>query len=77
MNLTEKQSKIAMGLLMAFFMAFVMSLIMTLVNVGLIEAFPLIWLKSFTIGFLVAVPTSMVAAPISQKLIQNFAANDK
>ena len=77
MNLTEKQSKIAFGIMMAFFMALAMSFIMVLINVGVVNAFFLIWMKSFLIGFAVAVPTSMVAAPISQKLIHKFTNSTK
>lgn len=69
MRLTKKQSKIVFGVLMAFFMAMAMSFIMVLINIGLVESFIPIWLKSFFIGFVVAVPTSMIAAPISNKLI--------
>lgn len=72
MYLTEKQSKIAFGLSMAFFMALAMSFIMVLINVGLVESFFPVWMKSFAIGFAVAIPTSMIAAPVSQKLIKRF-----
>lgn len=72
MSLNEKQTKILFGILMAFFMALTMSFIMVLVNVGMGEAFFPIWMKSFCIGFLVAVPTSMIAAPISQKFLQKL-----
>lgn len=77
MSLTEKQTKIIFGILMAFFMALAMSFIMVLINVGLVKAFLPIWMKSFVIGFLVAVPTSMIAAPISQKIIGNISKNGK
>lgn len=70
MNLTEKQTKIIFGLLMAFFMAFAMSFIMVLINVGLVGAFFSIWMKSFAIGFIIAVPTSMIAAPTISKTYQ-------
>lgn len=72
MNLTEKQTKIIFGILMAFFMALAMSFIMVLINVGMVKAFFSIWMRSFAIGFLVAVPTSMIAAPISQKFISKI-----
>lgn len=69
MNLKEKQSKVIFGILMSFFMAFAMSFIMVLINIGMVNAFFSIWMKSFAIGFLVAVPTSMIAAPVSKILI--------
>ncbi len=77
MNLTEKQTKIIFGLLMAFFMALAMSFIMVLINVGMVDAFFSIWMKSFAIGFIVAVPTSMIAAPLSQKFISQISKNAK
>lgn len=77
MNLTEKQTKIIFGILMAFFMALAMSFIMVLINVGMVTAFFPIWMKSFAIGFIVAIPTSMVAAPISQKFIDKISKNGK
>jgi len=77
MNLSEKHRKIIFGLSMAFFMAFAMSFIMVLINVGMVNAFFLIWMKSFAIGFIVAVPTSMIAAPLSQKLIRKISKNAK
>lgn len=77
MNLTEKQTQIIFGILMAFFMALAMSFIMVLINVGMVKAFLPIWMKSFAIGFAVAVPTSMIAAPISKKFISKISTNEK
>jgi len=77
MNLSEIQTKIIFGILMAFFMALAMSFIMVLINVGMVAAFFPIWMKSFAIGFVVAVPTSMIAAPVSQKLISKISKNGK
>ena len=72
MTLTEKQSKIVFGTLMAFFMALAMSFVMVLINVGMVQTFFPIWMKSFAICFTVAVPSSMVAAPIAQKIIKKL-----
>ena len=77
MNFTEKQTKIIFGLLMAFFMALAMSFIMVLINVGMVNAFFPIWMKSFAIAFAVAVPTSMIVAPLSQKFISKISKNGK
>lgn len=75
MTLTQKQATIAFGILMAFFMALAMSFIMVLINVGMVPSFFLLWMKSFLIGFLVAVPTSMIAAPVSKKLLKKLTYN--
>lgn len=77
MSLTKKQTQFIFGILMAFFMALAMSFVMVLINVGMVDAFIPIWMKSFAIGFSVAVPTSMVAAPISQKFITIISKNGK
>lgn len=77
MDLTEKQTKVIFGLLMAFFMALAMSFIMVLINVGMVNDFFPIWMKSFAIGFIVAVPTSMIAAPLSQKFISKISKNGR
>jgi hypothetical protein len=50
---------------------------MVLINVGMVKAFFPIWMKSFAIGFVVAVPTSMIAAPISQKFISKISKGGK
>ncbi|MDP2540030.1 DUF2798 domain-containing protein [Tenacibaculum discolor] len=75
MTLTQKQATIAFGILMAFFMALAMSFIMVLINVGMVPSFFILWMKSFLIGFLVAVPTSMIAAPVSKKLLKKLTYN--
>ncbi len=77
MTLTKKQSKISFGVLMAFFMALAMSFIMVLINVGMTPAFFTIWMKSFAVGFAVAIPTSMIAAPLSQKILKKYTSNEK
>lgn len=75
MTLTQKQATIAFGILMAFFMALAMSFIMVLINVGMVPSFFILWMKSFLIGFLVAVHTSMIAAPVSKKLLKKLTYN--
>ena len=66
------KSRILFGLMMSAMMAFTMSLIMTLVNIGLVENFLLIWLRGFSIGFAVAFPTSLIAAPLTRKIIDKL-----
>lgn len=50
-------------------MAFTMSFVMLLINVGIFSGFLSKWMKGFAIGYLVAVPTSILAAKITDKLI--------
>ncbi len=70
--MSNKSQKIAFGLLMAFFMSMVMSFVMVLINSGLSKTFLLLWAKSYIIGFVVAIPTAMIAALVSQKIIGKF-----
>ncbi len=53
---------------MASIMAFVMSGVMILVNVGLVENFFLVWMRSFAIGFCVA----FFVAPLAQKMVKRI-----
>lgn len=68
----NKKSKILFGVLMAGMMALAMSFVMVWINVGMTNLFFVIWMKSFALGFLVAVPTSIIAAPIAQKLVNKL-----
>ena len=54
---------------MAFFMSMGMSLVMVLVNVG-IDAFPWIWLRSWSIGFAIALPLSFIL-PLALRSLAN------
>ncbi len=56
-----------MALGMAFFMSLGMSLVMTSVNVGFVDRFPFIWLRSWCIGFIVALPLSFILPVIFRK----------
>lgn len=56
---------------MALCMSFVMSFIMLIVNIGFHQEFFVLWLRSFTIASLVAIPTALFIAPKIRKLV-NF-----
>ncbi len=62
--------------LFPFFMALTMAPIisgaMILINLGFVENFFAIWLKSFGIAFLVAFPTAFFVAPIVHKLVNRI-----
>ena len=68
-NMNKTQSKIFASLLKPLFMAFTMSFVMLLINVGLFNGFLSKWMKGFAIGYIVAVPTSMLAAKITDVII--------
>ncbi len=72
MKLNEKQAEIFSSLLKPGFMAFTMSFVMLLINIGMFEGFLSKWMKGFSIGYIVAVPTSMLAAKITDRIISNL-----
>ncbi len=71
-KINNKYSGLIFGISMSIIMSFTMSFCMTLVNVGFVPHFFLIWGKSFLIGFIVALPTSALAVPISKKVVKKL-----
>ena len=61
-------------ILFPFFMALTMALIMSgvliFINLGLVNNFIFIWMKSFIIAFAVAFPTAFFITPIVQKIVK-------
>jgi hypothetical protein len=59
------------GMLLAFFMTFAfdttMTFVMTTINTGWDEGFILRFVSGWIIGFIVAVPTSILAIPIAER----------
>ena len=57
----------------AFFMALIMSCCMSLVislfNVGFVNNFLYIWLKSWGFAFIVGLPTFILVSPVVRKLV--------
>lgn len=58
--------------IMALFMSAFMSAAMTLLNFGLANEFFLLWIKSFTISSLVAIPIALVVAPRARQLAEQI-----
>lgn len=59
--------------LMCIVMCTVMSLAMTILNSGFREAFFRVWLRSASIGFLVALPTALLVVPPLRRLAERLA----
>ena len=55
---------------MALTMAFIMSGVLIFINLGLVNNFIFIWMKSFIIAFAVAFPTAFFITPIVQKIVK-------
>ncbi|MEO0603416.1 MAG: DUF2798 domain-containing protein [Myxococcota bacterium] len=64
------------AVLMSLGMSFIMSFVMTAANVGMVEQFVFIWLKGFAVGFLAALPSAMLVAPIAQRIVRRFGPPD-
>lgn len=61
-----------MGLCMAIGMSFVMSLFMTLVNAGLQERFIGMWMRSWGLGLVAAIPTSLILPKFISKIVDRI-----
>lgn len=59
---------------MALTMAFIMSGVLIFINLGLVDKFIFIWIKSFIIAFTVAFPTAFFITPIVQKIVKKVMA---
>lgn len=64
----QKKFHLIFSLLMAAFMVFVVTFIITLVNVGWGDGFASLWLRAFTIAYVVAAPMIFFLAPAVRKL---------
>lgn len=71
-KMNQKQTKIFESLLKPLFMALTMSFVMLLINVGMFNGFFSKWIKGFAVGYLVAVPTSILAAKTTSLIIQKL-----
>ncbi len=72
MLITEKTFKILFGISISLVMSMLMSFFMILKNVGFIDGFFIIWLKSWAIGLVVGTLAAAVAVPIIQKTLAHF-----
>lgn len=51
---------------MAFVMSLVMSFAMTAINIGFVEYFFQLWLKAFSLSYLIAFPTALTVSPLAK-----------
>ena len=66
----SKRQSLLFSVLMAWGMSFVMSFVMSAVNVGFVPEFASVWGRGFVVGFIAAVPTALLVAPIAHKVVQ-------
>ena len=65
-----RNPKILFPFFMALIMACVMSGVLVLINLGFVENFFFIWMRSYLIAFCVALPTVYAVVPIVQKIVK-------
>lgn len=70
MKLQKKYAAYIFATIMAIAMGFFMSFFLTWINTGFTNNFILRWLKSFALGVLIAFPTSLIVAPIAQRIVK-------
>ena len=58
------------NILVAVIMSAIMSLVLTIVNAGIIPGFMGIWLKTFLVSTLLAIPVTFVSIPLVSKLLR-------
>ncbi len=57
---------------MSLTMSLSISFVLTLINAGLIPDFLTVWMRGFTIGFIVALPIALIVVPIMQKVVDRL-----
>ena len=67
-KIKKKYSWILFAFFMSITMSFSISFILTLINAGLISDFIFIWMRGFTIGFVVALPIALILVPIMRRV---------
>lgn len=67
MKVSGKIFGLIFSVAVGFVMALAMSFFMLLVNVGLVEGFFFIWVKSFLIGFSISLPIAVILIPLIKK----------
>lgn len=70
MKISKTGYGIIFNVLIALVMSMLMSFVLTIVNVGTPPGFWMIWLKSFGVAVLVAIPVSFVAIPLVRRILR-------
>jgi hypothetical protein len=64
----QKKFHLVFSFVMGALMISIMTFVISLVNVGWSEHFLLIWMKAFSIGYVVGVPVIFLLAPVARKI---------
>ncbi|QCI65837.1 DUF2798 domain-containing protein [Phreatobacter stygius] len=68
-KLPARYAAVAMPLILSVFMSAVVSAIATLKSIGLVEGIAWIWLRAWSVSWLVAFPTLIVALPVVRRIV--------
>ena len=77
MEISRKFYNLIFSTVIAILMTFFMSFALTAVNIGFPSYFIEAWLKSFGLGFVVALPVSLLVIPFVRKLIDPLFIKEK
>ncbi len=69
-KISRKYYNFVFSTLIAFLMSLFMSFVLTAVNIGFRSYFMVAWLRSFGLGFVVALPTSLLVIPLVRRMIE-------
>jgi low affinity Fe/Cu permease len=67
-----KKQKLAFALIMGIITTCIISFTLVSVNIGFGPMFMRIWLRSWAIAYLVAIPAILIIAPRVQKLVDRY-----
>ena len=72
MKIAPSTYGIIMGQVLGLIMSFAMSLILLYANLGPVPGFIGIWLSSFATAFAVSIPISLIAQPVTDRLLRRL-----
>ena len=64
----QKKFHFVFSLVMGATMVFLMTFVITLINVGWVENFFQMWIKAFSIAYVIVVPVIFFLAPMARKI---------
>lgn len=69
-TVSQKVYGIIFGFSVSVVMSTAMSFVLVILNVGFVEDFMIVWIKSAGLGFLVAFPVASISIPLIQRLLK-------
>lgn len=72
MKVSQKTFGLIFSTVICLVMSLVMSFVVIVMNMGFVEDFFTVWITSIGAEFIVALPLSIIAIPMIQKLLQKY-----